>query len=120
MYYLYNGGDKLDADQTINIYSDASQGTLLQSVTFHASCSQPLVLKNVFGASQIVQFANEDQGNVSCFIANEVSYTISVPVDLPPGEDSIIIRELNIRTNYTDPAFIDFGPMVDGTVSSMH
>ena len=116
VYYLYNGGDKLDADQTINIYSDETQTTLLQSVTFHASCSQPLVLKNVFGASQIVQFANEDQGNVSCFLATEVSYQISVPIDLPEGEDSIIIRELTVRTNYTNPAFIDLSPMINGTV----
>jgi hypothetical protein len=56
------------------------------------------------------------QGNVSCFLSSEVSYQISVPLALPPGEDSINIKELNVRTNYTNPAFIDFTPMVSGTV----
>jgi hypothetical protein len=115
VFYLYNGGEKLDADFNFNIYTDSSKGTLLQSAFFHASCSQPLVLKNVFGATQVVQFANSLQGNVSCFIATEVSYTITIPVSLPPGEDTLIIRELSIRTNYTNPAFIDFSAAVNGT-----
>jgi hypothetical protein len=116
VFYLYNGGEKLDADFNFNIYTDSSKGTLLQSAFFHASCSQPLVLKNVFGATQVVQFANSLQGNVSCFIANELSYSIPVPVTLPPGEDTLIIRTLSIRTNYTDPAFIDFTDAVNGTI----
>jgi hypothetical protein len=116
VFYLYNGGERLDADFNFNIYTDESKGTLLQSAFFHASCSQPLVLKNVFGATQVVQFANSLQGNVSCFLTTEVTYMISVPVDLPEGEDSIIIRELTIRTNYTNPAFIDLTPMINGTV----
>jgi hypothetical protein len=118
VFYLYNGGERLDADFNFFIYTDTSKSTLLQQAFFHASCSQPLVLKNVFGATQVVQFANSIQGNVSCFQTTEVSYSISIPLSLPAGEDSLTINELNIRTNYTDPAFIDFGPMVAGTVLS--
>ena len=117
VYFLYDGGNRLPADTRIQVYKPPPPpgpppgfvppaSLLLQQVDFHASCSQPFVLKNVFGANQLVQFQNRKQGNVSCFSATELDYNISVPISLPSGEEVIMINSAQIITNYTNPRFV--------------
>lgn len=116
VFFLYNGGVKLPADTRIQTFAPPAEPgpplgqlpntPILQSVDFHASCSQPFVLKNVFGAYQLVQFQNPEQGNVSCFSATELDYNVSVPIKLPSGEDTIIIQSAQLVTNYTSPRVV--------------
>lgn len=47
---------------TITIY-DGKDGNVLQNVDMHLSCSEPLVLMDKFGASQVLQFM-ETSGRV--------------------------------------------------------
>mmetsp|Transcript_22179 Transcript_22179/g.22501 ORF Transcript_22179/g.22501 Transcript_22179/m.22501 type:complete len:162 (+) Transcript_22179:616-1101(+) len=54
--------DKLAADMTLTIY-DREGGSLLQIVDLHLSCSQPLILFDKFGASEVTQWV-ETSGRV--------------------------------------------------------
>jgi len=56
--------DKLAADMTITIY-DREGGSLLQIVDLHLSCSQPLILFDKFGASEVTQWVETDGRVVS-------------------------------------------------------
>jgi len=53
-------GVHLPSKTFIHIFDD-EDGTLLQSVEFHTSCSQPLFIGNQFGASQVVSCIGEDE-----------------------------------------------------------
>lgn len=53
------GEDKLENETHIHVYS-ADQTTLLQSVEFHTSCSQPLLLGNQFGSMKLVGCTSEN------------------------------------------------------------
>jgi archaellin len=122
VYFLYNDGDQLDADQTIEVYpanyigSFPNPAAVLQSVTFHASCSQPLLCFNVFGAHRIVSFANEDQGNVSCLEFVPFEYTVRLPVSLPAGETEVIIEQAFLFTNYTNPQVVNVDSLIGQTL----
>ena len=109
VYFLYDNGEDMPADTQIRIYpaeGPQNPSTILQDVRFHASCSQPLLLKNVFGSHQLVQFENVPQGNVSCFASITSDYRITIPINgLPTGDDVLEITRATIRTNYTNPAF---------------
>ena len=62
--------DRFVDDQIIMIYRDENTedpSSLLQHVQYHSPRSSDLELKNRFGASQLVEFVTEEQGNVSCF-----------------------------------------------------
>lgn len=48
------GDDKLNNNLTVEIFDE--NDNLLQTVTFHASCSQPLSVGNVFGGIELVTF----------------------------------------------------------------
>ena len=52
------GSSKLDSRTFVLVYSDATQNTLLQSIEFHTSCSQPLFLGDQFGSVQVVGFVD--------------------------------------------------------------
>ena len=58
-------------------------------------------LKNRFGASQLVQFLNEEQGNVTCFV---------IPIDIQG--DSATLENLTALTNFA--GFLDFSDQVRG------
>ncbi|KAL7568000.1 hypothetical protein ACA910_004586 [Epithemia clementina (nom. ined.)] len=116
VYFMYDGGENLPADTQIRIWPSTGprdSSTILQDVRFHASCSQPLLLKNVFGSHQLVQFENELQGNVSCFSATSTNVRITIPIEaLPEGDDILRVFNATIRTNYTDPLVTILEPIV--------
>jgi len=56
--------DKLAAEMTLTIY-DAEGGNLLQVVNVHLSCSQPLILFDKYGASEVTQWVETDGRIVS-------------------------------------------------------
>jgi hypothetical protein len=101
-------------DQIINIYSssDATEATLLQTMQYHSSCSSNLELKNRFGASQLVEFINELQGNVTCFNDANFGFEIVVPVTI--DGDAAEIIALTANTNFA--GFLDLSDQVAGQV----
>jgi hypothetical protein len=92
-----DGGRTFEADQTIQILSP-DQSTVLQNVQYHSSCSSNLELKNRFGASQLVGFYNQLQGNVTCFNTFEFSLMIDVPITIQG--DGITLTSLRAETNF--------------------
>ena len=112
-FILGDGVNRVEADMFINIYT-ADQTTLLQAVQYHSSCSSSLELKNRFGASQLVQYFNEVQGNVSCFA--DFSFEIDIEVPISVGGDNVTLTSLVANTNFAGP--IDLTSQVAGQVVS--
>jgi hypothetical protein len=94
-YTLQNGQPFAD-DQIIRIFT-ADRRTLLQNVQYGSSCGDNLVLLNRFGANQLVEFTNQQQGLVSSFETFSFAITISVP-DVP-GSRPVLITSLTADTN---------------------
>jgi len=109
LFELSDGGERVEANMFIMIYTP-DQSTLLQMVQFHSSCSSNLELKNRFGASQLVAFFNEVQGEVSCFITFSQALEIAIPVTA--SGDGIEITSLTAMTNFA--GLIDLTPQVVG------
>lgn len=110
IYELNNNGERFETDQFITI-STPDQGTLLQRVQYHSSCSRNLELLNRFGASQLVEFRNDLQGIVSSFTTFSFSLDISIPLTAI-GED-IEITSLTAETSFAGT--IDLTPQVTNT-----
>lgn len=103
--------DKLAADMNFTIY-DPEIGKnfagMQQTVFVHLSCSQPLFLKDRFGASQVVQWIEDDGRNVSCFqdtqtgslIVELNASTIDEPIELE--QMTVIVNVFDQPINYTD------------------
>jgi hypothetical protein len=96
-YKLGDGTERFEADQTIQIFTP-DQATMLQDVQYHSSCSQNLELKNRFGANQIVEFLNEEQGLVSCF--ETFSFTLNIEVPISVTGEAITLSKLTVDTNF--------------------
>ena len=111
-----SGEERFEADQRIQIYSSnvTSQANLLQDVIYHSSCSSNLELKNRFGASQLVQFFNSEQGNVTCFADATFDFDILIPITITGG--SITLESLKILSNFD--GFIDLSDQIQGRVVS--
>jgi hypothetical protein len=110
-YSLNDSGQRFEADQFIKVYTE-DQATLLQDVQYHSSCSQNLELKNRFGANQIVEFTNEEQGLVSCFQTFSFDLQIAIPIAVEGGE-AITLTNLTADTNFA--GFFDLTDQVAGT-----
>lgn len=54
----YAGKSKLDANTYVFIF-DSMGGTLLQTIQFHTSCSQPLNVEDIFCSLKLVEFVPE-------------------------------------------------------------
>jgi hypothetical protein len=114
-YYLRTpeGEERFEADQRIMIYRNEDTGdpsNLLQEVQYHSSCSSNLELKNRFGASQLVEFQNELQGNVTCFASLSFDLNIVIPVKTE-GESATLVK-LTALTNFL--GFLDLTEQVAG------
>ena len=90
------------ADQRIMIYTNDPvadpSSDLLQEVGYDASCSEPVVLNDKYGASQLVGFINEEQGNVACVVPIVFFLEIGVPIDV--DGDNVTLIELTAETNF--------------------
>ena len=75
---LENGGAQVDANMNVTIYSsdDKQPSSILQTMIFHSSCSRNLFLKDRFGSIQLVEFTNEPQGTVTCFINATLTFSV--------------------------------------------
>ena len=97
---------RLPANMRIDTYPPATTvftpSNIWQSVSFHSSCSQPLLCFNTFGGHQVVAWENERQGAIDCFddVFVEVLILVTVGVRvLPPADSSIVMQELEVRTD---------------------
>jgi len=111
---LNDNNERFEADMFITI-STPDQGTVLQMVQFHSSCSSNLELKNRFGASQLVEFVNSVQGVVSCFVSFSFSLEIIVPIEATTTEP-IILTSLTAMTNFAGD--LDLTDQVEGQTIS--
>ena len=84
----------------ITIYTP-DLSNILQTVQFRSSCScnLQLELKDRFGASQLVEFTNDLQGTLTCFVTFSFSLQIEVPITATVT-DPIILRTLIAMTNF--------------------
>jgi hypothetical protein len=83
--FLVNDNDEIfETDQNVTIYSSDKIGydTMLQTINYHSSCSQDLFLKDRFGAVQLVEWINEEQGVVSSFANATFDVSVTVPIDI--------------------------------------
>lgn len=107
-------GTRLDSDQIIEVWNLGPDGnsrgnTLLQTVTFHASCSQPLLCLNSFGSSTLVTFTNTNQRQVECLDTLTVPLLVRFPLNIGGISDSFRITNALIRTDFTRPRVFNFG-----------
>ena len=105
IFYMEDGGLDLQADSNITMYTDESKSTVLQALQYHTSCSQNLRLKDTFGAFQLVEWVNEEQGVVSCFASVEYELKLNVPLDFEG--DTLLVTSITATTNFADPLVQD-------------
>lgn len=69
---------KFENTTTIKVYSseETAQENLLQSITFTSDCSAGLYLNDNVGPAQLILFANNAQGVVSCFIGAKYTFNV--------------------------------------------
>lgn len=127
---LGENNDRLPADMRIDIYpadeTVFNGNTILQSVEFHSSCSQPLLCFNTFGGHQIVGWENERQGSIDCFddVFIRVNIIVTVDIDeIPASSDTVELTELfvtaqnyvrNPGPNSRPPELIDLSDQIRG------
>ena len=96
--------DKLSADMNITIYDATGpepivQGANIQQTLYvHLSCSQPLFLKDRFGANQVVQWIEDSGRNVTCF-QQTVTGDLVVSLDAANQEVPVRLLTMNIISN---------------------
>ena len=80
--------DELESNTYVYVFEndDGSPGKLLQSVKFHTSCSQPLLLGDIFGAIQLVGFTDKN-GNGSSLPTTEPQFSDNCTIEQPPATD---------------------------------
>jgi hypothetical protein len=96
--------DKLAADMNFSVYDPAIGQTfagLQQTVFVHLSCSQPLFLKDRFGAHQVVQFIEDDGRNVSCFQETQTGNLV-VSLNASTIDEPVELNEMVVISNIQD------------------
>lgn len=115
--------DKLSADMNITIYDPMGStdptaiingGNIQQTIYVHLSCSQPLFLKDRFGANQVVQWIEGDGRVVSCFIQTETA-PLTLSLNASNQEEPVRLLEMNVITN-TQPEPINKTMEVNGVI----
>ena len=115
--------DKLSADMNITVYDPAGStdpatiingANLQQTVFVHLSCSQPLFLKDRFGAHQVVEWIEGDGRVVSCFIETETG-SLTLSLNASSQEDPVRLLEMNVITN-VQPEPINYTDQVNGVI----
>lgn len=103
---MTDNDQRFEADQFIYIYSSnvTAEENLLQFVLYHSSCSSSsnLFLKDRFGASQLAEWHNEEQGLISCFADITYSFEVTIPLDI--DADNNTLTSLVLTTNFAGVA----------------
>lgn len=103
-------GAELGAPQSIVIYrsEDLRPANVLQSLLFDGACSQPLNLKDRFGASQVIGFTVDGDTTLAFFNA-----TIELETSVPSDSPGVIMQRLFSEGNLE---FYELTSEVEGTV----
>lgn len=106
-YDLYDGGQLFVADQNITIYSSDEVGpdTMLQTLVYHCSCTQNLLMNDQFGASRVIGWENDVQGAVSSTAT--FSFVLSVSVGATAASP-VILEKLISTLTYGPTMDVDF------------
>lgn len=112
-YPLSDGGNRFDTDQIITI-ATFDRSMVLQQVQYHTSCANDLELKDRFGASQLVGFFNDAQGNVTCFSSFDLTLTLNMLSEAV--SESIELTGLTVETNFAGE--LDLTSQVRGQVAT--
>jgi hypothetical protein len=96
---LPDGEDKVVANMNITIYNTniTLPAFQLQNLRYHSSCSSNLFLKDVFGASQLVEWENA-QGIITCFAVAEFTFDLEIPIDIE-GDNITLTSGISV-TNF--------------------
>jgi hypothetical protein len=96
---LPEGQTKVEANMNITIYStNVTQPQFqLQNLRYHSSCSSNLFLKDRFGASQLVEWEN-DQGIITCFATSVFTFELTIPIDIV-GDEITLTSAISV-TNF--------------------
>ena len=110
-------GELMEQGVWIRIYDAEDMLNLEQEVIYQPSlCSDGLELLNRFGASQIVEYTNEDQGVVSPFAAYRFETELEIEV-VPTGRHGeTALESFQLMTDFS--GFVDLTDEVKGTLSS--
>jgi hypothetical protein len=102
--------DKLAADMNVTFYdpqgsTDPTEilqfSNQMQTEFIHLSCSQPLFLKDRFGAAQVVQWIEDSGRNVSCF-QQTVTGDLVISLDAENQQQPVRLLEMVIVSNVAD------------------
>jgi hypothetical protein len=85
----------------------------LQNLRYHSSCSSNLFLKDRFGANQLVEWVNLDQGVITCFKIKFLQFVLTIPIDIETFGDSITLTSAESVTNF---GFFNLTDDVNGVV----
>jgi hypothetical protein len=91
-----------DSSSRIQILDD--NDNLLQDITLHTSCSQPLAIGDYYGAMEVVAFENSEQGEVQ--VGAEVQYTYDVT-----NNNIFNISDILLTDNEVDLSTVDGNPI---------
>jgi hypothetical protein len=98
--------ERTSANMNITIYDPKGETdrelivrpeNIMQTIKYHSSCSRTLSLNDKFGSAQLVEFVNEYQGRVTCFIKAILALDIQPPI-LTNG-DGVRLTSLKMLTN---------------------
>ena len=76
---IYNPNGSSDPNTVL------AAGDVLENITFSTSCSDNLFLSDRFGAVQLVEFVNKQQGNVTFFQNITLTFTVQLPGSVQQG-----------------------------------
>ena len=100
-------GARLPADMVVELYQNVPNPFAfpLQIVTFHSSCSQPLICFNNFGSATILSFENSAQGRVNCSVPETVEVTVEMPFS--SQDETFQIIRASLLSNFSLPPQVE-------------
>ena len=107
------GKSRFYSDLRINIYKNAdtsNPSNLLQRLQFNIECNGNLELINRFGASQLVEFVNQQQGVVN----TTVPVTFDLEIEIPSSSHMEVLTMQSLIATTDFAGTIDFTPTVVG------
>jgi hypothetical protein len=95
-----------DFDSSSRIQILDGSDNLLQNITLHTSCSQPLAIGDHYGAMEVVAFENSEQGEVQ--VGAEVQYTYTVT-----NNNTFDLAAIALNDDKLDPTEVPGSPIID-------
>lgn len=106
-YSLYNDGNEFGDVQQIRI-SSPDNAVLLQEVRCSLTCSQPDEFMNRFGASQLVEYYNNEQGLIVGYLtfSYETMVVLRFMASVTNADESVMVTNITASSDLFDPTDI--------------